>query len=385
MVSECNKASQTKECVVADHAKRILIIDSAKFVGGAELYVFNLAQKIDAGTFKFVFAVSNRDLIAQNEESFVFLPSEKIKTLNILMIVRNILSTVKELIRIVRCYKIDVIQTNTARMHIIGTIVAVKTGKPLIWVNHSYDFPKMMYALLSFIPVKIVHVSRTIYNDYALWFVKKSKLEIIFNGVDMKEYCIEPYKMPGFDSGRNNIGIIGRIEEAKGQEYLIRSMPDILHACPNTMLYIIGQPGPGSEHYRASLNRIVAEYKLERNVKFTGYIKDMAKTLNCLDVIVQASIKPESFGRVIIEAMALGKPVVATNIGGFRELIKDGDEGILVAPEDAKVLAGAIIELLNDKEKAYHFGRAGKKKVMQYYTIERAKTRFCEIYAEITK
>jgi glycosyltransferase involved in cell wall biosynthesis len=370
---------------VVDNATRVLIVDSAKFIGGAELYAFNLAKRINGDTYKLIFAVSNRDLLAENETSCLFFSSEKIKTLNILKIVRNTLFTVKELLRIVRCFEIDIIQTNTARMHIIGTIVAIKTGKPLIWVNHSYDLPKLIYGLLSFIPAKIVHVSRTIYNDYALPFVKKSKLEIVFNGLDLKDYSVEPCEMAGFDRTRNNIGIIGRIEKAKGQEYLIRSMPGILKACPDTMLYIIGQPGPGSEYYLERLNKLVVEYKIESNVKFTGYVRNIIQTMSRLNVIIQASIEPESFGRVIIEAMALGKPVVATSIGGFREIIRNGNDGILVAPEDAKALTGAIIELLNDKEKACRFGQAGKMKVKQYYTIEQAKTRFCEIYAEILK
>lgn len=370
--------------------KTVLIVDNSPVLGGAELYTIELAEHINED-YRFIFAVTDENRVAhlvQNNFVYEVFSSKKLKTRNLIALLINLSSSVCQLLNIVYLHKVDVIQTNTARTNIIGAIVSILTQKKLIWVHHAYDFPPLLFKILSFIPHKIICVSKTVRKYYMKYLSAKNKIDVIYNGIDFKgipqetsdNFLENNYNVKASDY---KIGTIGRIERRKGQEYLIKSMPLVVKKYSNSKFFIIGDVGPGEEDYFDYLKKLINKLKMEDRIIFTGFINERFEVISSLDVVVQVSSEPETFGRVITEAMSLLKPVVATNIGSFCEIIENNINGILIPPKDSDRLAEAIIKLLGDKSLSIKLGNNGKKTVIDKYNIDNTINKYKELYSKL--
>src|SRR5262249_45041482 len=138
----------------------------------------------------------------------------------------------------------------------------------------------------------------------------------------------------------------------------------------------------GEGSLRSSLERGTREFGLNKNVRFLGYRSDALSMVNACDLFVLPSAV-ESFGLSIVEAMALSKPVIATNAGGPKEIVVPGETGLLVPPSDPESLAGAMLELLSDPERARVMGAAGRQRYLERYTAERMAKETLEVYREV--
>jgi glycosyltransferase involved in cell wall biosynthesis len=141
----------------------------------------------------------------------------------------------------------------------------------------------------------------------------------------------------------------------KGQEFLIEAAKHIIPKYPSTLFMFTGDG-----HLRQNLNRKALEMGIKENVIFLGWREDVDKIISIYDIFVLPSLN-EGMGRVLVEAMALGKPIVASNIGGIPDLITHGKNGFLVPPGNPEHLAKYIQILIEDKEKRESMGQAGKK------------------------
>jgi len=184
----------------------------------------------------------------------------------------------------------------------------------------------------------------------------------------------------GIKRGDRVVSFVGHLRRQKGVGYLIRAIPEILKALPETRFLIVG-PGPE----RRELLRLADSMNLTGNVRFIPYIENARiPALYALSTIFAfPSIWAEPFGRVIIEAMAVGTPVIATGVGGVPEIIEDGRNGILVPPRDPGALAEAIISLLEDRRRRMRIGREGRRTVESRFTPEAVGPRILEIYEAV--
>ena len=142
------------------------------------------------------------------------------------------------------------------------------------------------------------------------------------------------------------VGILGNIQEWKGQRVVVEAMAKIAAEHPTAHCLIVGGVHRAGEEYAAALRRRCSELGLDGRVHFVGFREDVPDVIHALDVVVHASVRPEPFGRVILEGMLMGKPVVATAAGGVTELIEDGETGFLVPPGDVDALAQRLHRLL---------------------------------------
>ncbi len=172
------------------------------------------------------------------------------------------------------------------------------------------------------------------------------------------------------------IGTISRLVPIKGLQHLIAAMPEILRRCPEAHLLVAGD---GEQ--RAALEAMTCESGLEARVRFLGYRRDVAAIAAALDVFVLPSIN-EGQGRVLVQAMALGKPIVASRVGGVPELLADGDAGWLVPPADPTSLAHAIGTLLQDPPHAAKLGDAARARAPRYST-ETMLASLARLYREV--
>jgi glycosyltransferase involved in cell wall biosynthesis len=179
------------------------------------------------------------------------------------------------------------------------------------------------------------------------------------------------------------IGLPGRISPWKGQDVFIRAAAMLRAEFPDARFELIGAPLFAEKEYEKSLHELCRELAVESVVVFHGFVSGIGSILEKMDLVVHASISGEPFGQVIIEGMAAGKAVVATNGGGVPEIVQDGVTGLLVPMGDAEAMAQAIRILLRDPERRLRMGARGRDRVMQNFTIDITARKVEAVYREL--
>jgi glycosyltransferase involved in cell wall biosynthesis len=165
------------------------------------------------------------------------------------------------------------------------------------------------------------------------------------------------------------VGIVGHLQRWKGQLLVVDAVAKARAQHRDLYCLIVGGVHRLGEDYAAELRARIAAHGLEKHVILTGARADVPACMDAMDVVVHSSIRPEPFGRVLIEAMALGRPVVAPRLGGPCEIVKDGETGVLVAPRDPQALADAIATLVGDRPRRIAMGRAARERVDRVFDI----------------
>lgn len=199
------------------------------------------------------------------------------------------------------------------------------------------------------------YVTRYFPGDYVL----------IPNGIDVARFAspdLEPIER--FNDGRPNILFVGRMEKRKGLRHLIRAYPYIKETIPEARLLVVGA---FSDQEKAPFLRYARTHKLH-GVHFIGYVspEELPRYHRTATIFCAPSTGFESFGIVLLEAMAAGLPTVASDIAGYRTALENGAEGLLVPPGDEQALARAVIDLLRDPARRAQMGECGKRKAAQY-------------------
>lgn len=202
---------------------------------------------------------------------------------------------------------------------------------------------------------------------------------IIPNGVDLEHFSPKVAPIEDFCDGKLNILFVGRLEKRKGFDYLLKAYQQVKKEIPNSRLIVVG---PG----------IRLRHKYEKRVKrggladivFTGYVsyKDLPRYYKTADVFCAPATGWESFGIILLEAMAVGKPIVASNVGGYATLITPGTEGYLVPPKDEQALAESLIAVLKDDSLRQKMGANGRRKA-QEYSWENVAQRVLDYYTSV--
>jgi glycosyltransferase involved in cell wall biosynthesis len=179
----------------------------------------------------------------------------------------------------------------------------------------------------------------------------------------------------GLGADRPLIGLVADIRGSKGHNVFLEAAREVLRRRPEARFLIVGD-GVG----RGEVRRRVADMGLDAAVTLTGFRRDIPEVMAALDVLVLPSIRSEATSQVIPQAFAVGTPVVASTVGGSPELVRDGETGHLVPPGDARALAGAIVDIVNDPERARQLGRAGQRLVGERYSMDASMALTTSVY-----
>ncbi len=218
-------------------------------------------------------------------------------------------------------------------------------------------------------------------SEPAMNFAKKNisgEYQIIPNGIDLEQFSPDVSPMEEFCDGKQNILFLGRLEFRKGLNYLLNAYLLLKREIPNSRLIVVG---PGTR-LRKRYEKWVRQHRLE-DVVFVGYApyEDIPRYYKTADVFCAPATSRESFGIVLLEAMAVGKPIVATNIEGYASVLTHGEDGLLVPPQNSKELARALISLLNDAPLRQQMGVRGQLK-SEKYSWEHVSQRVLDLYHE---
>ena len=298
-----------------------------------------------------------------------------------------------KMIRLVRRERIDVVHTNGLKSSLVGSLTGLLAGCRVVWHVRDVLRPgltRRIYGLAA-----RATVDRLIANSCAVADtfpgMPRGRLRIVYNGLDTDAYAPAP-RSPGVRASLGLaeddfvVGALGALAPLKGHIHLIRAAPRVLERCSRAKFLIVGQEmylTVGHKGYRAILEEEVRKSGVEGRVLFAGYRSDPVEVIRALDVLVHASVYPESFGRVLVEAMACGVPVVATALGGPKEIIVSEDQGILIPAEDPRAIADAVIRLHGDPAFRERLARGGRERVVSAFSVDRYVGEIEEIYREL--
>lgn len=295
------------------------------------------------------------------------------------------------IVRVIRENEIDLVHLNSGLRHgKPGIIAAWLTGTPCIC--HVRMFHKLNHFDKIFIRLvdSFIYISRAIANDYIAQGLPPAKGAVIHNAVDLDEFspnhdAVQVRGEFGWTAHELLVGVVGRLDWWKGHEYFLEAMAEVSQQIPNLKGLIVGEieNTPLNWEYYQKLQSLTRSLGLEDKVIFTGFRSDVPRLVSALDIVVLSSSSPEPFGRVVIEGMAAGKPVVATAAGGVLDIIEDGVNGLLVPPQDSKAMADAVLELLSNREKAERIGLAARQCVAERFTVEYHVVKVQSVYDSI--
>ncbi|OGC82508.1 MAG: hypothetical protein A2W07_01870 [candidate division Zixibacteria bacterium RBG_16_43_9] len=219
----------------------------------------------------------------------------------------------------------------------------------------------------------IITTAETLYQSYTEKFpLDKSRLINIPLGIDFNcfsplEKDLELGKSLGISDGELVVGILGRLSPVKGHRYFIQAAAEVLKSFQPVKFLIAGED---AQVKSCRLKELVKEMGISDNFIFIGWVEDSRKIISLMDIAVVSSTGSETIARVALEYMALGKPVVGTEINAIPEVVKNGINGFIVRPEDSRGMAEVMLQLLEDKDKREKFGKASRALIENEFSLD---------------
>jgi glycosyltransferase involved in cell wall biosynthesis len=349
--------------------------------GGAQEHVFNLVSRMDSSRYDVsVVSLSPGSAVRKLERAGIDVtvidePDDAIAT--------GILAAHLADVRA------DVVHNHMYRAEIVGTKAAIALGEAghrRPWVISTVHSSRVRSdedqdALRRLTPAinHLIVVSHSIDRKVVDEGRGDAPRSLIYNGVDLDRYdhqepCCTLREEYGMEPSSSIVGVVGRLELEKGHPTLLEAWPIVLRSVPEAYLIVVGE---GSR--LDALHEVARDLRILHRVVFTGRRDDIPAVTAAFDVAVLPSYR-EAQGLTILEAMALSRPVVASNVGGIPEMIHDGETGLLVPPHDPQALAGAIVRLLRDHQLADTLGRAGHDLVHDRFCVELMVKAVQELY-----
>ncbi len=339
--------------------------------GGAQEHVFNLVNRLDLGFYDVsIVSLSPGSAVRKLqrhgfEVTVIDEPDDVIATATLAAHLADA--------------RPDVVHNHMYRAEVVGTKAAIALGtaghrRP--WVISTVHSSRVRSCedqeqLRRLTPSmdRLVVVSNAIDRKVVEEGRLGAERVLIYNGVDLERYdhqepCCTLRDEYAMEPDAGIVGVVGRLELEKGHPTLLEAWPMVLERVPGAYLLIVGE---GSR--QDLLRQIAREQGIERHVIFTGRRDDIPAVTAALDVAVLPSYR-EAQGLTILEAMAMSRPVVASNVGGIPEMVQDGVTGLLVPPHDPPALAAAIARLLTNHQLADMLARAGHDLVHDRFCIQ---------------
>lgn len=273
--------------------------------------------------------------------------------------------------RLIRSLRPDIVHTHSSKAGFLGRLAAKLAGVPhILYTPHGHVFQGYFsrpvtraFIMLERIGARwtdrIITLTDAEANQHlALGIGRPGQFVTIPSGIDLDAITAATPRRVVLEGPV--IGAVARLAPIKGHTYLVEAAPAILHGFPTARFVFVGEG-----EMRHSLEEQARALGVSDRMIFCGYREDVASLLAGMDLVVLPSLN-EGMGRVLVMAMALGKPIVATNVGGVPELLANGEAGRLVAPGDAAALAEAICTLLQEPDQAQALGEIGRTRARCY-------------------
>jgi glycosyltransferase involved in cell wall biosynthesis len=379
---------------------KILFLDQSGKLGGAELSLTDVAKQYRESCLVGLFADGPfRNLLQQQQIPVKVLATQPIRVskessfIQSIGSIKSLVPIITDVVRLAREY--DLIYANTQKALVVGALASFLSHRPLVY--HLRD-------ILS--PEHFSHTNRriavTLANRFASLVIANSKAtqaafveaggrreitEVVYNGFDPQIYqnCesdVSQLKQQLGLEGRFVVGHFSRLAPWKGQHILIEA----LGRCPEDVTAIlVGDALFGEQDYVQRLHQQVTELGLKKRVHFLGFRSDISQLMTACDLVAHTSTAPEPFGRVIVEAMLCGRPVVAAQAGGAVELVEPGITGFLLPPAEATLLAEIITTCRNQPDHTAAIAHQARTTASQRFHLTNINQQIAQLLCRAVK
>ena len=388
--------------------KRILFIESNKdgTVGGSYYSMLYLLQGLDREKYEpIVMFCEPNDLIPEFEKIarviiYDFDPTIYLPMRSINEAIRYVPKFLKHVIfkqiplrRKLREIEPDLVHLNNGYIHNHEWMLACRLeGIKIIAHDRGGQPPASAQTkLFSRLLDAIISVSDSFLNNVRRENLRPRIACRVYNGLDTMLY--KPYRSAevrvetrrelGLGEGKILIGIVGNIDYWKGQIVFVKAMREILGRGIDARAVIAGKTVMLAEDYEREIREYISEHGLDERISLLGFRKNIPALLGAMDIFVHASIEPEPFGRVILEAKLMAKPLVATDGGGATEQIEHGETGLLVPMNNTESMAAAIEEYAADMDRATRIGEHARKDAEENYSVDKMVSGVEEVYKRV--
>jgi len=354
--------------------------------GGAETGCYDIAHYLpenDCGSF---IATSGGELLKFIDKKKVKIIKLPVHSKNPLIMFVNFLA----LIGVILINNITIVHARSRAPAWACFLAAKITGRKFVTTFHgTYNFSSKIKKFYNSVMVRsdlIIAGSNFIFShikeNYTKYLDAKKKLLVIFRGINVDYFDpttkldIDEKKLLKewqIEKDKKIILLPGRLTGWKGQEVFIEAVNLVnIELGYEAFFAVILGSDQGRDLYKKKLIRLTEQHRLVNQVKFIDHCKDMALAYKVSDVVVSASIEPEAFGRVAVEAQSMERPIIASNIGGSNETIIDEKTGFLFESNNAKSLSKKILKILSmDEASLQSIGKDGRKNIIQKFNVEK--------------
>lgn len=297
-----------------------------------------------------------------------------------------------ELIYIIIKERPDIVHANGLGAAIYASFPTKLLFRPFVWTDHDVFRAGSLEAVwtsrVSRFSDRIIAVSNYVGQNLVHLGVPKNKVVTIYNGLDVDFF--DPAKATGGPI-RNELNIakttrvialFALVTDWKGHHIVIDAAKKLIdHKVKNFVIVFVG--ATDDARYKAAMDKKVKEYKLEKTIHFLGFVPNVRDAYEDTDILLNSSIKPEPFGTTIYEAMAMGKLVLASNIGGNPEIVQDGVTGYLVPPSDVSALADKLEFVLKNFDKQAQIRKNARARVVKDLNLNTMVAGYNDLYRQL--
>jgi glycosyltransferase involved in cell wall biosynthesis len=385
MIGDCLQQSQPQRKI------GVLLLRSTEGITGPETFILSLLSNINRSKYDVHLALLTkrkdgkvrlleeleRNGVADHDIEIIHSPG-KIEY-----------ATIRAVHSILRTRDLDILHTNEHKSDALGLIAAKLAGVGTVssvhgWLSNSVK--TKTYEAVDRLVVKyfdkIIVGSVALKEDLIERGIRADKIAVVHNSVPLEAFNGSNVdrgikRELSLDSQSPVIGVVGRLSKEKGHEYILRAMRRIIRVFPAARLLVVGR---GTA--KPQLERLAKHLGIADHVIFTGFYDDIRSIFQMLDIFVLASLR-ESLPMVLLEAMAAGKAVVATSVGGVPEVVRHGQTGLLVRPKDSLSIAEAVISLLKAQQKRVDMGHRGREHVRANFSAPLLARKVELVYDEL--
>ena len=365
-------------------AARILFLHHTAIIGGAELHLLSVARHFRETSTAVLFADGpfRQALEAAGIEVRVF-PSEwatrgvrqegpRFSARNFMAVLRLAWLTWQA------ARRAELIYTNSPKALLVASLARLVRRKPVIWFLHdllaeTHFSPRAIRLLVTTAnrtAARILANSKATAAAFVSAGGRSDLVRVVYDGFDAARFQETGGDVAALRAeldlkGSRALGVFGRITPWKGQDVVLRALAQV----PSLVALFAGKKE--DKGFANELRLLATKLGIAKRVRFLGFREDVPQLMRLIDCVVHASTDPEPFGRVVVEGMLAGRPVIATRAGGIPEIIADGVNGILVTPGNSTELAAAITRLLADSVEAARLGEAGRARACELFSEER--------------
>ncbi len=362
---------------------RILYLDHLDRVSGSQLYLADLIRNLDRSRYDLFM---NRPIV----DSFLDRVGEIVRVLpyripdvkdeRTASSLGEIATSAFRIARFTAAEGIDLIHTNSVPAQLVGRLAARRSSAKLVWSVHDQFAPVRIMRLLArgtdMVVANSEFLRRFILKNYGLG---PEKVCPVPNGADPAHLRkLASAGSSDLDESVRWVGIFAQIVPWKGHRYFLEAARRVLEQREDVRFAVVGR---GEDSLMEELVGLCRSWGISDAVRYLGFCANPFAVMSDMDIVVSCSERPEPFGRTVIEAGALGVPVVAFEEGGVAETVVDGETGILVPPGEARALSDAILRLLDDEAWRRRMGRSASRRVASDFSMDAFIRRMEGVYS----